>query len=450
MRQVIATVHSCLRHAIASFCALASLSAAPARAIDAFPDSVFGSSFETCSNYECAQVQCAGGGTTSISGTVMMPNGMLPLPNVEVYVPNASVAAFVDGPNAPRCDVAPAGHPLVATLTDVNGSFLLKNVPATAGVPVVILAGKWRRQIAIANVPQCTNTALDTSQTRMPTSHNEGDIAHIALATGAADGLECLLRKIGVADTEFSTSAGSGRIHLYAGTSGNATNHFNATLGGATFASASTLWASSAALSAYDQIMLACDASQNPGNTIPPLALNAMQAYADAGGRVYFAHWQNYWVQSIPAWSVATWNNTLAFPTDPITAIVANDFPQAFIEYNWLAANGASVPAGTLSINGSRQTALSVSSPARRWLYLNTTSNGQPSVQLFTFTTPVGTATASQSGRVVFTDMHDTGETSNASVAFPSGCSTSPMSPQQKALAYATFDLQRCVGSTQE
>lgn len=424
-----------------------------ALAIDAFPDSIYGSGFEACSGYECAQVHCAGSGTTSISGTVYAPNGTLPLPNVEVYVPNASVAAFVDGPNAPRCDVAPTGHPLVATLTDANGNFTLENMPAASNVPVVILAGKWRRQITVASVPQCTNTQLAADATRLPRDHTEGDIAHIAVATGSADAFECLIRKIGIVDAEFSISSGNGRIHLFSGTSGSATNHFDLANGGATFASASTLWASSATLSAYDQVMLACDGSQNPGSTISGAALSAMTDYANAGGRVYLAHWQNYWLQANASWAaVATWNN-LPNPTDPLAAQVASEFPQALIEYTWLVTTGASPVPGTLSIYGSRQTAISIDgNVARRWIYA--TANAQPSIQLFAFATPVGASPSSQLGRVAFTDIHDyVGDTSSSSVAFPSGgCGTplASLTPQEKALVYATFDLQRCVGSTGE
>ena len=347
---------------------------------------------------------------------------------------------------------SPSGHPLAATLTDANGHFTLANMPAATNVPVVLLAGKWRRQISVASVPQCTNTPLDAAQTRLPVNHVEGDIAHIAVVTGSADGLECLIRKVGINDAEFSTNAGNGRIHLFAGTGGSSTYHFDAASGGAVFASGSTLWASSAALSAYDQVMLACDGIANPGSAISPGALIAMQAYADEGGRVYFAHWHNYWLQHVASWSgVATWND-LATPPDPLAAQVATDFPQAFVEATWLMTTGASASFGTLSIHGPRQTAISIDgNVARRWIYA--TANSQPSMQVFTFTTPVGALPSNQIGRVLFTDMHDNSDFSSTAKAFPSGVCTSPtgnLTPQEKALIYATFDLQRCVGSTRE
>jgi hypothetical protein len=50
-----------------------------------------------CVGLACQQMLCPAGSTTSVSGIVYAPNGTDPLPNVQVYVPNASVAAFTPG-----------------------------------------------------------------------------------------------------------------------------------------------------------------------------------------------------------------------------------------------------------------------------------------------------------------------------------------------------------------
>lgn len=421
---------------------------------DAFPDTIRFDGFEAC-GLQCLRPTCPGNGTTSLSGTIFAPNGTLPLPNVEVYVPNAAVGAFVDGPNAPRCDEAPSGHSLVATLTDANGNFVLKDVPATTGLPVVVVAGKWRRQLTV-DVPACTNTALDVAKTRLPKDHTEGDIPHIAIATGNADALECVMRKAGVADTEFGSNAGSARIHLFA------SNGISKIDGGPTLADSTTLWASSASLSAYDQVMFACEGGQNP-NTKTNTATAALKTYADAGGRAYLAHWQNIWIVGYDgppsiagAWpTVATWDVNTATPTGAFVGQINGGFAQGANLSSWLSLVGASASTGTLSIAQPKQTAITIdTSTARSWIYLDTTSNNKPSVQYFSFTTPIDMAAGAQKGRVLFTDMHgSSGDSSPTNGSFPSGgCTTavSAMNPQEKALIYATFDLQRCVGSTNE
>lgn len=423
---------------------------------DVFPDTVFVEGFEPCVGVQCFQVHCPAGQTTSVSGTVYMPNGTLPLPNVQVYVPSTAVGAIADGPGSDRCGVAPSGHPVAAALTDANGNFTLTNVPATSNVQLVLLAGKWRRQVTIGNVPQCTNTALAADETRLPRNHFEGHVAHVAIVTGSADSLECLMRKTGIDDAEFTTSPGSGRFHLYAG-AGGGTNQFDAAHGSATFADATTLWSTLPALSAYDQVMVGCEGAQH-AETKNQVARDAMKAYADAGGRVYFAHWENYWIlANAVSWqNVAAWNTNLNSPTpDPIIGQVSNTFPQAATMYTWLAGVGASAVAGTLSILQPKQTAVGLdTNVGRKWIYLDTTSNAMPSMQYFSFTTPVESSADAQQGRVLFTDMHAASGDSSATLKlFPSGgCQTQVTStnPQEKALLYAAFDLQRCVGTTKE
>jgi hypothetical protein len=429
----------------------ASLQAEQAKA-DAFPDTIYFDGFEAC-GLQCARVLCPGNGTTSLSGTIYAPEGTLPLPNVEVYIANATVAPLVDGPPAVRCDQAPSGHPLVATLTGSDGKFKLVNVPAGTPMNLVVLAGKWRRQVAVPALSACVDTPLDPVATRLPRDHTEGDIAHIALVTGSSEALECLMRKSGVADSEFTTSAGSGRIHLYAGSGG--ANHFDVAHGGATFTDSLSFWTNSANLAAYDQVIAACGGAPNPGNTEPQTALDAMRTYADSGGRAYFSHLQNYWLSAGAApWNtIATWNPQLDL--NSVVAQVNSTFAQGSILSSWLSTVGATATPGTLSISGGKQTATALNETlARKWIYLDATANLLPTFQYFTFTTPAEAAPGAQKGRVLFTEMHSSpGDSSTTSVAFPSGGCTTPvanLTPQDHALLYGIFDLQRCVGSSRE
>src|SRR5688572_5194391 len=85
---------------------------------------------DACVGIGCMQVNCPGGTTTSLSGTVYAPNGTLPLYNVTVYVPLSAVAPFNEGAGCDQCGVELSGSPLVQATTDTEGRFLLQNVPA--------------------------------------------------------------------------------------------------------------------------------------------------------------------------------------------------------------------------------------------------------------------------------------------------------------------------------
>jgi hypothetical protein len=191
-----------------------------------------------CTGLCTQQVTCPGGGTTSIEGYVTSPNGVLPVPNAVVYVPNGAVAAFTPGVKCETCATA-SGSPLVSTTTDANGHFFLPNVPVsdpakTNDIPVVVQLGKWRKQLTIVTTA-CTNNkvpavdpaaqtkflggaarpAADHTSGALPRTQGEGDIPLTAISTGNVDGLECVFRKMGVADAEFTDGAGTGRIRLY-------------------------------------------------------------------------------------------------------------------------------------------------------------------------------------------------------------------------------------------
>jgi hypothetical protein len=168
-----------------------------------------------CTNLCLKQVTCVGNGQTTVTGTVYAPNGTEPLPNAVVYVPNGTVAPFTQGVSCDNCAQA-SGSPLVGTTSAVDGTFTLTNMPVGTNIPLVIQIGRWRRQVSIPNVASCTNTALPASLTRLPKNQSEGDIPKQAFATGQVDALECVLRKMGVDDSEFTNALGNGRIHLYA------------------------------------------------------------------------------------------------------------------------------------------------------------------------------------------------------------------------------------------
>jgi hypothetical protein len=401
----------------------------------------------TCTGLACDQVNCAASSrpTTTLSGTVFAPNGTLPLHGVTVYVPTAAVEPFGEGVTCDRCDAPLSGAPLVQTTTDTSGHFVLENVPANVDVPLVVQVGRWRRQVVVPQVAECTDTPLDAELTRLPRNQSEGDIPLMALTTGARDALECLLRKIGIDDAEFTNASGTGRVHLYAGAGG--ANKFNAALGGASFTAAPAFWSNLDHLKPYDVVFLSCEGGQRPSEK-PTEALKAMHDFADLGGRIFASHWHNYWIQAGPA----PWPDTMTFNFQPdlddVTADINQSFDGGAALAQWLVAVGGSTTLGKIALTATQHTLTTVNPDlADTWIHLDQTANGTPSVQYASFTTPLTVDPGERCGKVVFSDMHvASGDVSSTGIPFPEGCTSDGLSPQEKALAFMVFDLAACIG----
>jgi hypothetical protein len=400
----------------------------------------------TCKMGNCTQPPCAGGALTQLTGRVFDPAGKVPLYNVDVYIPNTNVAPITDGPS---CDCASliSGSPIAMTKTDANGNFTLGDiggdVPTGANVPLVIQVGKWQRQVTIDNVTACSSQPVANADlTRLPRNQSEGHIPKIALTTGGADALECLLRKIGISDSEFTPEGGTGRVNFFGGVNG--TNSFNATLGGAPFTNVAPWWDSVSNLNRYDMILHSCEGTENPSNK-SQAARMALQQYANSGGRVFASHWHNYWFEFGPnPWpAIADFNHQADLPI-PFTATIDTGFDRGAALADWLVNVGGSTTRGQLEIRGAQHTVDNVGS-GRRWIY----STSPQSIQYLDANTPIGGVAC---GRVVLSDIHvSTGgataneDDSNPSLPFPDGCRTTDLSPQEKTLEFMIFDLSSCV-----
>lgn len=449
-----------------------------ANQIEGNPD---GGSNPFCVGRQChVKLDCpASMGPTTLTGVVSIPAGTLPLYNAKVYIPSGDPPATpTAGASCLTCDQIVPPDAVASAITDINGKFTLTNVPSGQNIPVVIRIGKWQRVATIPSVTDCTTTALDVNQTRLPRNQSEGNIPKIALSTGGADALECLLRKnkIGIDDAEFTNPDGNGRINLFAGgsppsgglTDSRGTNSYTPALGGQAFPTSGTWWNDPAnKLNSYDMVLLSCEGYRNYPDK-QSQAYKNIQNFLDLGGRVFASHWHNVWIDLNPGpisqAAHFTFDNTGADYKNDITAITAT--------INQSAANGRALAnwlqlpqvmgtttLGQLPIYHSRIT-LTYRNPSLTtdWVDYqytrdpNMSSLLDPTSQYFSFNTPIGVPAMNQCGQMVFTDMHVSGaaasdhtDSSAPALPFATGCNSAALSAQEKALIYLLFDLSNCL-----
>ncbi len=402
----------------------------------------------SCTGLCLQQVSCANGGTTTISGTVYAPNGTDPLPNVLVFVPNATPAPFTAGVSCPAAGAPPSGSPLVGTTTGVDGSFTITNVPVGTNIPLVIQSGRWRRQLVVPTTTACANTNFAP---RMPRNHSEGDIPKFAIVTGLADQVECVLLKMQVDPAEFQDPGGSGRVDLYLGNDGL---YLGIGGPGASYSAntpkESTLMASPANLNQYDVLMLPC---QGAPYSKTAAELSNYQGFANAGGRIYSSHYgydymdgDLYDYPGVTLPKVADWAPSLGFADlatmDGGVATVNTTFAQGDTLSQWLQDVDATTTVGQMPLSTLRHDLTGVVAPTQSWLTLNDAADNNPVMQ-FVYDAPVGGQ--NQCGRVLYNEYHvEAGVQGSAQnpITFPNECSTgTTLNPQEKLLEYMLFEL---------
>ncbi len=410
---------------------------------------------------------------TTISGTVYDPRlaaGMpnpLPLPNVLVYASTTPVTPPASGVQClTTTNQTPSGANVVGfTSTATDGTFTLQNIPEGATYTIVIQAGKWQRQFreTVGAGP------LSGLQLGMPANHTQGNMPYIAIATGSVDGAECVLRDMGISDTEFSddnqTVNAGGYIHLYKG-SANAGAEINASTPSETALMNGT---SATPLNAYDMVMFPCQSTAI--NQATAAGATNLLNFAEAGGRIFATHYSYAWLDPAAPYdaqfgNVANWTISPEYQINSGVGTVQTNFSDGAILAQWLENSGSTV-AGTsnqIDISTLRNDVGSVVAPTQSWVTLNngtyTVGNPPPStvtynggagnpVMQMTFNVPVGAPASSQCGRVMYNDYHVI-NASTAGKIYPTECpsynnASYTMSAQEKMLEFALFDLSGIV-----
>jgi hypothetical protein len=492
----------------------------------------------------CPKQYLCDGGSATLSGTVVagtigtyLPTGTLygdPVPNVLVYIPNETSPPYVT-PFVPRaqetqaqqcstCGADVSGNPLVETYSAYNGTFTLLNVPVGNNIPVVIQLGRWRRVFTVnttcgsntvnataiesdGGVDTADGGTMPTGYLRMPRTQFEGDIPFTALSTGAVDAMECVLLKMGVDQSEFTTNAGTGRIQMFQGNGAAASAE-------ATTPSETALMGTGGTYNIYDQVILPCwgvdPTTNNSVNAKTATELANLVTYGDNGGHFFATHYSYAWLyNNVPYSQTAQWDVNANTSINSTNGVVSNAVPTTSpgVFLQWLNYVGALTAgtytanplAGDVTIANARHDVDQVEGLSTTWITGTDPGpkTGSPAEMLlhYTFDTPVATdAGAAQCGHAIFSDFHVANSATGPSQAcaqnsdcssdscnvsgnctgrhptcsgtcngqgtcegtcntatFPSEanlatyCGETPLTPQEKILEYMIWDLASCV-----
>jgi len=437
-----------------------------------------------CTNLCNQQNTCATSSQTTLTGKVVastpamyLPPGVSygdPVPNVLVYVPNSPVQAFVPrsmetaAQQCSTCGADVSGDPLVLTTTAFDGTFTLSNVPVATSIPLVIQLGRWRRQFTVS-VASCggANTVNDPSMPAgilmMPSKQSEGDIPFTAISTGQLDAMECVLLKMGIDPTEFTTNASiyDGRVHIYDGNGATASS-------AATTPNEATLMGAGGTFNNYDQIIFPCwgvdPTAFGSANAKTATELANLVSYADAGGHFFATHFSYAWLyNNSPFSTTAQWDVNADETIPTTTGIVSQTVPPLPVStpgvfVQWLNAiqaleNFSASPPNPadVTMTSARHDVDAVLGQSIPWITGTDPlpKMGSPPQMLlhYTFDTPVGEP--NQCGHAIFSDFHVTNQSNTSLYSFPADaaaeCGASPMTAQEKILEYMIWDLASCV-----
>jgi hypothetical protein len=381
---------------------------------------------------------CTGGTQTTLTGKVFAPNGIDPVYDALVYVPT-TLADFPKTVQCEACNEPLGGEPIVSTKTAVDGSFSLGNVPATMQVPVVVQKGRFRRVVNV-DVPACASTPLTKEQTRLPKNQQEGDLPKIAVGVGNYDQIECVLRSIGIDESEFTPPSGTGSVHLY--------KNYEGSSGGDQL---SALLADSTKMQNYNLMFINCTGTRAQ-NQPAGWKQNLFQ-YVNTGGRLYVTDWAYDYMEQVQEFSpyiYFTGMGTETAPQPPETAFYAwsgSDLQGTITDptlKEWMTAAGATTN-GTLNIQGSWALADHASAspmyPSTTWV--EGTANGKKRPM-------TATIDYNMCGKILWSSYHTQepgGGSFGSTDPFPSYCKSTPstMIPQEKILEFLIFQISDCV-----
>lgn len=385
------------------------------------------------------------GRESTITGTVLAPNGADPVPGATVFVPSQVPELFAPEVKCEACGSLGTGYNFWTTTSGSDGTFVLTGV-CPGPRSLVLQNGRFRRFLNL-NVPEKGSLALTADQSRLPVRTAEKQpidaIPRIAVVTGDYDKMECVLHKMGVA--KFDLFEGASTL-----VSPNKLPPFSALLGDLD------------AMKRYNIIFINCTNNTFEDQLKNKAIRDNIIAYVRAGGRLYVTDWSYDWIEQIEDLA-----KFIDFEPGP-----SGDTPEK--------QNEGAIGEGGLEVDG-----LIKDSKLADWLgnfpgVLQTTG-GQPSAKIEHFlaqwvimhklgkdvklwvegkvSSGLGgninnairpltvTFNFKNCGKILFSSYHTEGRDDESPVfpkAFPQYCGSSA-SPQDRILEYLIFDIASCI-----
>ncbi|PIE17046.1 MAG: hypothetical protein CSA65_09835 [Proteobacteria bacterium] len=385
------------------------------------------------------------GRESTITGTVLAPNGKDPVPGATVFVPSQVPELFAPEVKCEACGSLGTGYNFWTTTSKPNGTFVLSGV-CPGPRSLVLQNGRFRRFIKV-NVPEKGTLALTAEQSRLPVRTAEVQpidaIPRIAVVTGDYDKMECVLHKMGV--EQFDLFEGATTL-----VSPNPLPPF------------STLLADLSAMKRYNIIFINCTNNTFEDQLENKAVRDNIIAYVRAGGRLYVTDWSYDWIEQI---------EELAKFID-FEPGASGDTPEG--------KNEGAIGEGGLKVDG-----LIKDTKLAEWLGnfpgVIQTTNGQPSAKIEHFlpqwvimhqlgkdvklwvegkvSSGLGgtinnairpltvTFNFKNCGKILFSSYHTEGRDDESTIfpkAFPTYCGSST-SPQDRILEYLIFDIASCI-----
>lgn len=403
-----------------------------------------------CADGRCEN-HCPDGTRTTISGRVLAPNGVDPIPFAQVYLP-AEVAPLPEGASCELCSEL-AGNALIQVTTDVDGSFELGPVPTAEAqapgveVDLVVQKGRFRKVGKLAIDAPCADNPAPEAVTRLPARSDGLDtIPKIAVATGAYDVMECVLLDLGLEQGSFD---------LYNGIAGGLSPATPNTLG-----DLDVLLRDGARMKQYNVIFINCSANEFETELQDEAVRRNLEDYVAAGGRLYVTDWSYDYVEQIPEWSPVIDFAPGASGGDPeplndaavgTGGIELQGKVQDGGLASWLHAvervTGEEIisDADTVHLehflfSWVQQREVPAAETSKVWLDASVDGAVRPLTTTFDYLS---------CGRVLYSSYHTLGRDAFASPTFPLYCSAEAASPQERVLLFLILHVADCIGDVE-